>query len=144
MVLEITVEFMFFPSASSTALSRWDCIVLPLDSLYLHEGKIYWNEIIDMILISGLVAMYPVKYKWQKVNWRHVRASVPQSKNAVSTFQITCRALFCLGKFPKWFADDQSSSITIKGVSTKSNICTYIQLLIWKWIDEKFEHVESH
>ncbi len=42
-----------------------------------------------------------------------VYISAPQSKNAVSTFQITCRVLFfCLGKLLKWLADDQSSSIT--------------------------------
>ena len=50
----------------------------------------------------------------------------PQSKNVVSTIQITCRVLsFCHGKFLKWWADDQSFSIP-KG-STYSIKNMYIQ-----------------
>ena len=51
----------------------------------------------------------------------------PLSKNAVSTFQISCKQtiFFNLGRFLKKLADDQCSSIT-KG-SIYHVICTYIQ-----------------
>ncbi len=65
--------------------------------------------------------------------------SAPQSKNAVSAFQITHRVLsFVLEN--SW-SDKQTINPLqwLKGVSTMSNIRTY-NLLVWKWIDKKFWH----
>ncbi len=57
----------------------------------------------------------------------------PQSKNTVSTFQITCRVLSFVLEI-SW-SDEQ----TIDPLqSTLPNIYTY-NILLWKWIDEKFE-----
>ena len=44
---------------------------------------------------------------------------------------------FCLWKFLKWWADDQTSSTT-RGSITISNTCTY-NLLVWKWFDDKID-----
>ncbi len=71
--------------------------------------------------------------------------SLPLSKNAVSAFHFRSHTeclfffFFCLGKFLKWLADDQSSSITKR--STISNICTYkvFNCLVWKQIEKKFD-----
>ncbi len=68
----------------------------------------------------------------------HIHGVCPQSKNAVSTFQITCRVLsFVLEN--SWSDEQRINPLPLlKGVSAISNICTY-NLLVWKWIDEKFD-----
>ena len=60
--------------------------------------------------------------------------SAPQSKNAVSTFQITYRVLSFV-MVSSWMMINPLP--WLKGVSTISYICKY-NLLVWTWIDKKF------
>ncbi len=72
--------------------------------------RLMWSNMKPVCYVSAVSANARQKFPSDQSN---TYTSALQSKNAVSSFYITRRVLsFSLGKFLKWLANDQSSSIT--------------------------------